>query len=259
LKSDITRSTFKREKHYTGVRMQQGRVQLDADWNEQVDISNYRLESGIADAMGLCAAPKNNPGFKISVVGNELLIGYGRFYADGILCENEKDEKYPDGLPFTAQPNLPGETLPTGPSGTYLFYLDVWQRHITVVEDPYLHEVAVDVADTTTRTQTVWQVKQFRPVKQKLDVSNPCGQDFDEWKALTGQRNARLTARAVPLPSTPENPCAVLPQAGFRGVTNQLYRVEIHTPVLLGMVRIIRKMRQQNLNGRATMAAWLGE
>ena len=38
LKGDFTRNTFKKEKHYSGVRMQQGRVQLDADWNEQVDI-----------------------------------------------------------------------------------------------------------------------------------------------------------------------------------------------------------------------------
>lgn len=229
MKSDITRSTFKREKHYSGVRMQQGRVQLDADWNEQVDIANYRLETGISDTMGPCAAPKNDPGFLISVGGDNLLIGYGRFYVDGILCENEKNEKYPDSLPFMAQTDLPGETLPTGPVGLYLVYLDVWQRHITVVEDQNLHEVAVDVTDTTTRTQSVWQVKLFRPVQQRLNVSNPCGQDFDEWKALTGERNARLTARALPLPSTPENPCAVLPQAGFRGVANQLYRVEIHS------------------------------
>ncbi|HEX6608229.1 MAG TPA: DUF6519 domain-containing protein, partial [Chloroflexia bacterium] len=38
MQGDITRSTFRPENHYDGVRMQQGRVQLDADWNEQVDI-----------------------------------------------------------------------------------------------------------------------------------------------------------------------------------------------------------------------------
>ena len=34
---DLTRSTFRAYRHYSGVRMQQGRVQLDADWNEQLD------------------------------------------------------------------------------------------------------------------------------------------------------------------------------------------------------------------------------
>ncbi|MEI6900677.1 MAG: DUF6519 domain-containing protein, partial [Bacteroidota bacterium] len=37
MKGDFTRSTFNKEKHYHDVRMQQGRVMLDADWNEQQD------------------------------------------------------------------------------------------------------------------------------------------------------------------------------------------------------------------------------
>ena len=35
---DYSRKTFDRKKHYRGVLMQQGRVQLDADWNEQLAI-----------------------------------------------------------------------------------------------------------------------------------------------------------------------------------------------------------------------------
>jgi hypothetical protein len=41
MKNDLTRSTFRRERHYSSVRMQQGRVQLDADWNEQLDIEMH--------------------------------------------------------------------------------------------------------------------------------------------------------------------------------------------------------------------------
>ena len=36
---DYSRRIFRNRKHYSGVLMQQGRVQLDADWNEQLDIS----------------------------------------------------------------------------------------------------------------------------------------------------------------------------------------------------------------------------
>jgi hypothetical protein len=43
--------------------------------------------------------------------------------------------------------------------GLYLAYLDVWQRHITTVEDPELREPALNIPDTTTRTKTVWQLK----------------------------------------------------------------------------------------------------
>ena len=35
---DYTRFTFDPKKHYAGVLKQQGRVDLDADWNELVEI-----------------------------------------------------------------------------------------------------------------------------------------------------------------------------------------------------------------------------
>ena len=54
MKGDFTRSTFKPEKHYSGVRMQQGRVQLDADWNEQIDITAHRTEAEAVDVIGGC-------------------------------------------------------------------------------------------------------------------------------------------------------------------------------------------------------------
>ena len=40
---DITRSTFNPAKHYSGVRQQQGRVSLDADWNEPVSYTHLTL------------------------------------------------------------------------------------------------------------------------------------------------------------------------------------------------------------------------
>jgi hypothetical protein len=48
--------------------------------------------------------------------------------------------------------------LPSTP-GAYLVYLDVWERHLTALDDPALREVALGGPDTTTRVQTVWQVR----------------------------------------------------------------------------------------------------
>ena len=42
MKGDFSRQTYKKAKHYSGVLMQQGRVQLDADWNEQQAIARHR-------------------------------------------------------------------------------------------------------------------------------------------------------------------------------------------------------------------------
>ena len=39
MKGDYSRDTFDPAKHFTRVLMQQGRVQLDADWNEQAALS----------------------------------------------------------------------------------------------------------------------------------------------------------------------------------------------------------------------------
>ncbi len=93
---DITRSTFNRDNRYSGVRLQQGRVQLDADWNENVDIGHHFDRTGTADIIGPAGFPDHAPGFGLSPVnpdggasGPDLLISPGRGYVAGLLCEND--------------------------------------------------------------------------------------------------------------------------------------------------------------------------
>jgi len=107
MKGDFTRFTFDPKKHYSSVRMQQGRVQLDADWNEQNSILQYRIETEAADLIGGCGGPLHDAGFQISLsdeevlaggrilperrvpaaaVPGELYISAGRYYVGGILC-----------------------------------------------------------------------------------------------------------------------------------------------------------------------------
>ena len=45
MKGDFSRRTFDEKKHYRRVLMQQGRVQLDSDWNEQIDINLHYFRS----------------------------------------------------------------------------------------------------------------------------------------------------------------------------------------------------------------------
>ena len=42
MSGDYSRKRFNPEKHYQGVLRQQGRVDLDADWNEYVDLHRCR-------------------------------------------------------------------------------------------------------------------------------------------------------------------------------------------------------------------------
>jgi hypothetical protein len=145
----------------------------------------------------------------------ELGVSAGRFWVKGILCENER----PTAL--AGQPDPPGLDLPT--SGTHLFYLDVWQRHLTSVERPELREVALAGPDTTTRTKTVWQVK------WEEAAGKACMDFADRWVPDGASSTGQLAARAVPSPSVTD-PCLVPPGAGYRRLENQCYRVEIHAP-----------------------------
>lgn len=219
MKGDFTRSTFDHKKQYSGVRMQQGRVQLDADWNEQVDIQTHLLRQSLQDVVGSCGAPLQNAGFGLTVDDdNNLMIGAGHYYVHGTLCENERKCNYLE------QENIKDARLPKA-DGNYLFYLDVWQKHITSIEDESISEIALGGPDTTTRTKTIWQVKR-KWLEDNLD-ENPCIQSFAEWDELIAERDAQLKA-SVDLETDSTDPCIVPSGAGYRGLENYLYRVEIH-------------------------------
>lgn len=198
--------------------MQQGRVLLDADWNEQSAILLHYLQTLATDLIGPHGGPGD--GFKIEFGTNgdnqpDLIIKQGHYYVDGILCENDKDVSYFNQPNYQADGGKLPQDIP------YLVYLDVWERHVTCFEDESLCEVALGGIDTTTRTKTVWQVK-LRPL-DKGDKDNKC----DKMK-FPDPSNARLIAD-VPSSDVSDDPCNIEPDALYRGAENQLYRVEIHT------------------------------
>ena len=223
---DYSRLTDRPEKRYSGVLLQQGRVQLDADWNEQAAIVKRRWQVQALDTFGPCAVPKvtTPDAFAISpILGPplDLDIGSGRLYLDGLLAEHFSNEELPDGSPVTYlnQPFYPDPpALPN--SGNGVAYLDVWEREVTYIEDPNLLEKALGGPDTTTRVQTVWQVK----VHSTDGVTPECELD---WGSLFPPSAGRLSSRAIAPPAS-DDPCILSPTGGYRGLENRLYRVEIH-------------------------------
>src|SRR5689334_20371093 len=154
MSSDYSRFTFKPRKRFSGVLMQQGRVQLDADWNEEIDILKRRWEIQATDTFGHAAVPKKTTpnGFKV-LTPNPLTIGEGRMYVDGLLAERFAGDPHHSNLPLSPQP----PPLQTGQGA--IVYLDVWEREVTYIENPDLLEPALGGPDTATRLQVVWQVK----------------------------------------------------------------------------------------------------
>ena len=113
MKGDFTRFTFRPEKQYTSVRLQQGRVQLDADWNEQVDIHAYQMQTAQAAFFGENGTPKATAGFKVGFDGTRgLTLSPGRYYVAGLLCElSPSSSDAAVGTTYKDQPFFPGAPL----------------------------------------------------------------------------------------------------------------------------------------------------
>jgi hypothetical protein len=224
MKGDFSRFSFKPQNHYTQVRRQQGRVDLDADWNEYIDIQEYLDETIHTDVIGPCGAPKNGGGFKIEGVtpdGSDLQVSAGRIYVDGLLCTLENPGSY------LAQPDDPAPPELTPADGRAdLVVLDVWKRHITALEDPAIREVALGGPDTTTRVKTVWQLRVLEGMGDWQ-----CGDELPDHSALAPGLEARGRLTSFADPSVPpDDICDVPTSGGYRGLENRTYRVEIHDP-----------------------------
>jgi hypothetical protein len=275
VKADISRQTFDSNKRYSGVVMQQGRVQLDAEWNEQQEIHQHRTQTGTGEVIGPSGAPIGEdgraPGFEITARNGELRIGGGRIFVDGVLCVNESE----DPLPYDEQPDPPAPDDLTewmeedGDGGDLrlgLAYLDVWERHVTHFDDARIREVALGGPDTTTRKQTVWQVKvmtldtedvaegdltflaDYARLRAESDPSESeteelkeispraakilgtlCRRGEEELDTLRDPATGDLRARAKEEDGA-AGPCQIPPGGGYTRLENQLYRIEIHRP-----------------------------
>ncbi len=67
MSGDFSRLTFDPARHFDAVLMQQGRPQLDADWNEHEAIHSYRRETQTRDLVGLHGAPREHAGFGVQL------------------------------------------------------------------------------------------------------------------------------------------------------------------------------------------------
>lgn len=303
MKGDFSRLRFSPNKNYTSVLQQQGRISLDADANEQCAINDHLRTTETIDIVGPVGGPVHDEGFKITTPGGDSIrIGKGRYYVEGILCENPRPLFYADQL-YLIDPSPGGPallaSLSSGAISVIQVYLQVWRRLVTALDDPCLREPALGLADTTARLQTVWRVlakgltsAQAEPLAGTVAVTNGSatvtGAGTSFTTALTAGQQIVFAADSTQTPYTvsaiasdtsltlsanyagataasttasiveaigqccdsmrtglvPEhNPgklraqtgagsgdcsCQPTPAAGYLGLENQLYRVEIH-------------------------------
>jgi hypothetical protein len=224
MKADVSRWTFDPLKGYARVLQQQGRPHLDADWNEQVAILLHRLHVLGRDLIGPYGGPSDACGFEISGFAggpHDFEIGAGRYYVNGVCCEN------PGKILFSTQPiKVHHGGIETGKY--YLVFLDAWEDVVSFADDLNLIEPALGGIDTSMRTRIAWQVR-----TQEIDPAQDDKYVFDNWHNLVAKwqppHRGELRARIAPASEerVSEQTFAGSTQR-YRGLENQLYRVEIH-------------------------------
>ncbi|NCC30740.1 MAG: hypothetical protein EOM24_01805, partial [Chloroflexia bacterium] len=164
MKADYSRIRFNLDKNYSRVLQQQGRVMLDADWNEHVSIQADLDHKRLIDLVGACGVPDGNANadanFRITEGASltDLKIAPGIIYVAGHRVELKEEETY-SKQPFFPEPPALTEPENSAEQRIDLVYLCVRERHITYLEDETIREIALGGPDTTTRVQTIWQVR----------------------------------------------------------------------------------------------------
>jgi hypothetical protein len=249
MNGDFSRLTFRPRKRYSAVLAQQGRVELDADRNEQAAIEDYLRRTLAADLIGPHAGPVNEgsrctafeihfrPGGKDAPAS--LSIGRGHYYVAGLLADAdvpppalaepvpEHAQEHEREWTYYSQPDAyrdqddEADRLPE--KFPFLVYLKVHERFISAVEDPDIREIALGPSqpDTAGRVKVTWQVLPLRPSDGFEPPSDPTPhrlrEAFDQWAARRSRPDCRMAARA-----------RHEEDFGYRGPENQLYRIEIH-------------------------------
>lgn len=241
MKIQNSRNSKQDDKDYSAVCHQQGRMITDFDLNEQALISRDRLNLALKDVIG-SGTPRCDALLQVDDE-NIPSLHWGIIYVDGIRAEARVDKRVEKTLPEfppiidpdisfadRLRVNPQGSSTENGlnyafqlyypqapelPNTSHKLYVDVWDRTVIWLEDDKLRDPGLYGADTTTRTQTMAQVKW-------------CDQDTDPMCLPTiGNARLHLRLRSLSSNSDPCDPCAEELELN-EPVGNYHFRAEIH-------------------------------
>jgi hypothetical protein len=246
---DISRDSFQRDKNYSRLKQQQGRIPLDSEANEALSINAEELRRSIHDLICHSGTPDN--GFKISFPAEaedleeryrlyDFDISKGTYYIGGERYDNVQDSTFlTQGDWLQVAIDIQPPLAPPDPSTTtdvrYDFvWLETWEQNVSATEDSECFERALGGPDGAGRMRRMSRVHVMQ------DAADNCLDAFDELKeseeggtidpdTMRVMSDIRLT---VDLTSegTPENLCAPQTQSGFLGANNQTYRIQLTSP-----------------------------
>lgn len=200
---------------FSGLLMQQGRVQTDADYNEEALRVELKISEHFRDILGYAGAPTSDPNhataFQITATSSaKFQLGTGRYYVNGRMFYNSNKKLY---------------TIPDPSAGSWhLLYLDTWQQFASAVEAPAILDPALGGADTAGRVENRWQLNSC-----PLQLTNQQLQDPRNTIAAFQKANWTPPASVATAPTISNARMSVSLADPPPAQENRLYRVEIHT------------------------------
>lgn len=244
---DRARVSHDPSRKWRGLIAQQGRVTVEADWNEAAAIDAEQGRELTLDVVGTLGTPDDGyvvtaipaagspPAGSPPVSGpGDLIIGPGTLYVGGERLDLGTPVAYsaqPDWLDHSTDPRW---SPPAAPAGTSyeLVYLLASEQEVSAVEDPALADVALGGPDTMGRQ---------RILQRFVRWPSPSAVGYQAWDALVGSLgSAGLTfdAKSMTLGSAttlqvsftstgPAGPCQPVATGGYLGTENQMIRVMV--------------------------------
>ena len=237
---DISRVNTNPKQHYTSVRMQQGRVLTDDDWNEKERIEGELDRRSLLDIIGPSGSPDN--GFKIDnvvVTGTQIDFDIlpGRLYLGGLAFDLEAKETYRLQKDFLQLPATSDPTPQFDVERYDLVYLEGWQQPVCAVEDSALFEVALGGPDTTIRVRNMRRVH-MDSVLGKCSCSEAWEALRQKWQTDKlghfDQGYEQMVDALLKVTYTNEGEledlCTPHAAGGYLGAENQAIRVQLTKP-----------------------------
>jgi len=240
--SDRARVSYDAKQHYRSVVMQQGRVTLEADWNESQSILDEALREETLDIVGPSGTPDG--GYRLSQTGApppapfDFTVSAGTAYVGGlrlvldapVLYSQQGDwldtESDPDWLPLRKVRHDIGEYV----------YLLLREQEISAAEDRTLLDVALGGPDTAQRSRLIQHI--VRLASQADTCLGGLAAAQTDWASkgllfdpatLRLNSQARLQASFDKAPQ-PVDPCEPELTGGYLGADNQLIRIQVTGP-----------------------------
>jgi hypothetical protein len=223
---------------YRAVVAQQGRVTLEADWNEVHQIANEELREETLDFVGASGTPDN--GYEVMIEGtqSDFATTKGTMYVGGLRVFSDKAIQYSDQLDWLDYSGDPDWVKPGPPSKEQpiheLVYLLLREQEVSAVEDSALLEKALSSPDTTQRLRLIQHIVRLQTKGE--NCSSALEEAIQFWQKERGLKFDSSTLRLLSAatlqvsfapPSIPVDLCETEARSGYLGADNQLIRVQI--------------------------------